>query len=324
LSNALLVALTGRAQDADASAAGRDAGAMSAAAPGVEARKTAEEYYRAGQYQQCAGRLSTSLTEGHPDRLLLFAACSYFAGDFERSSHAAAALAALQPQRMDALYWSIKADERLAFQSLARFQQLEPDSARSHILLGDIYRQRERFDDAQTEYKKALDIAPGDPAAMLGLASAYLANNNIEKTMETARAALLRSPNDPELNLVMGEAMIDHHDFAQAEPFLAKSMNAKPQMLPHVHALLGKVFAETGRTQDAISELKMGASSDEDGTLQYQLARLYHQLGDAKDASAALERMKEIKQQRRERGVKAVEDSDLPRLESAPTTSPTP
>jgi cytochrome c-type biogenesis protein CcmH/NrfG len=33
-------------------------------------------------------------------------------------------------------------------------------------------------DDAQAEYQKALRFEPGDPAAMLGLASAYLSNNN--------------------------------------------------------------------------------------------------------------------------------------------------
>ena len=110
----------------------------------------------------------------------MLAACSFFAGDTERTSIAATALEALQPHSLEALYWSIQANERLAFKSLARFQQLEPESARSHILLGDIYHQLERFDDAQAEYLKALGIAPGDPATRIGLASAYLANNNIE------------------------------------------------------------------------------------------------------------------------------------------------
>ena len=47
----------------------------------------------------------------------------------------------------------------------------------------------------------------------------------------------------------------------------------------------------------------MGASSDEDGAIQYLLARLYRKLGDTKDASEALDRMKTIKQQRSARGV---------------------
>jgi predicted Zn-dependent protease len=95
-----------------------------------------------------------------------------------------------------------------------------------------------------------------------------------------------------------------------------KSLNVKPQMLAHVHALIGKVYAETGRTNDAISQLKMGESSDETGAIHYLLARLYRQVGDTKDAAAALEQVKTIKKQRRDRGVKTVEDSDLSSLES--------
>ena len=44
--------------------------------------------------------------------------------------------------------------------------------------------------------------SPDNLAAMLGLASAYLNNNDLEKAMETARLALEHSPDDPELNLV--------------------------------------------------------------------------------------------------------------------------
>ena len=84
------------------------------------------------------------------------------------------------------------------------------------------------------------------------------------------------------------------NQFAEAEPALIKSLGAKPQMLGHVHALLGKVYAETGRTQDAIDQLKMGVSSDENGSVHYLLARLYHKVG-TKNAAEALEEMKSIK-----------------------------
>jgi hypothetical protein len=62
----------------------------------------------------------------------------------------------------------------------------------------------------------------------------------------------------------------------------------------------------------------MGASSDENGSVHYLLARLYRQTGDTKDATAALEQVKTIKEQRHDRGVKTVEDPDLSSLESPP------
>jgi predicted Zn-dependent protease len=186
---------------------------------------------------------------------------------------------------------------------------------RSHVLLGDIYQQLERFDDAQAEYQKALSAAPSDRAAMLGLASAYLSNYNSHGAMIVATKALAEAPDDPELNLIVAQSLLDQRKFAEAEPFLQKSLKAKPQMLPRIHALIGKAYAETGRTQEAIAELKLGVSSDEDGSVQYLLFQLYRKLNDTKDAQASLARMQTIRQQRAARGVKRVEDPDLSPIE---------
>jgi tetratricopeptide (TPR) repeat protein len=281
-------------------------------------RNAAEKYYASGQFQKCAVQLRPALATMRAEDLLLLAACSFFTGDFETASRATAALPTVSAHQPDALYWSIKANEQLAFRSLARFEQLEPNSARSHILLGDIYRQRRVYDDALNEYRKALEVVPDDPAAMLGMASAYLGNDNVDKTLETLRAALPHSPDDPELNLLMAEALIAHHDVAEAEPYLYKSMSAKAQMLPHVHALLGEVYAEAGRTQDAINQLKRGTQSDEDGSVHYQLARLYRQAGDNKSAADALEEMKAIKKQQRERAAIKAQDALPPSAEDLP------
>jgi predicted Zn-dependent protease len=55
--------------------------------------------------------------------------------------------------------------------------------------------------------------------------------------------------------------------------------------LRHVHALIGKVYAETGQNQRGNRQLKMGESSDENGSIHYLLARLYRQIGDTRDAT---------------------------------------
>ena len=320
LRDALLAAFNGGGDVVDDRRDNGDAGqpgAPLAATPFSADRRTAEEYYAAGEFEQCAQRLRPAVAAGNAERLRLLAACSFFAGDNERAFSAATALEALQPHSPEALYWSIQANERLAVQSLARFQQLESDSPKSHVLLGDIYHQLEREDDALVEYQKALALEPGNAAAMLGLASAYLSNNNIDKAMETARAALGHDPQDPELNLMMAETMVARFQYAEAEQYAMKSLNAKPQVLGQVHALIGKIYAETGRTSDAIRQLKMGESSDEDGSIHYLLARLYRQSGDTKSASAALEQVKTIKQRRHDR-VKTVEDPELSSVEAPP------
>ncbi|MGC2639442.1 MAG: tetratricopeptide repeat protein [Acidobacteriaceae bacterium] len=308
LREALLAALNGEDGCSEQAAAGDVDGGPN---------RPAQQAYAAGEFAACVHRLQAEPVAQSPAALRLLAACSFMTGDSRITARAAAALRTREPQSVEALYWSIRANERLAFQSLARFQQLEPDSARSHILLGDVYEQLERYDNAQAEYKEALAIAPANEAAMLGLANAYLNNYNPDGAMSLAQTALARDPDDPELNLVMAQGLMNRHEYAAAEPYLLKSLKAKPQMQPRIHALIGKVDAETGKTQEAIEELKLGASSDEDGSVQYLLAHLYLKQGNRKDAEEALARMETIKRQRASRGIKSVQDPDLSPIEWA-------
>jgi tetratricopeptide (TPR) repeat protein len=280
-------------------------------------QRSAEEDYASGQFAACVRTLQAGPAPEIPAKLRLLAACAFLTGENRTAAGAAAALRSREPHSVEALYWSIRANEKLAFESLARFQQLEPDSVRSHVLLGDVYEQLERYDSAQAEYQKALAVAPSNEAAMLGLANAWLNNYNPQGAMKVAGEALVSNPDDPELNLVMAQGLMNQHEYAEAAPYLQKSLKAKPQMLPRIHALIGKVDAETGKTQEAIEELRLGASSDEDGSVEYLLSRLYISQGDKKDAMAALARMETIKNQRAARGVKRIEDPDLSPVEYA-------
>jgi tetratricopeptide (TPR) repeat protein len=322
LRNALLSASDQSSEDtADRNTGGEPGRSATVTVP--EASRTAEEFYEKGKFRQCEVRLRSNLASLSADKVRLLAACAFLTGDDQVAYNAATALESSRPHALEALYWSIQSDEHLAIKSLTRFQQLDPDSAANHVLVGDIYNQLEKYDDAQSEYLKALAIAPEDPAASLGLATAYLNGNNIAGALEIARSALERAPDDPELNLVAAQALMSQHEYVDAEPLLIKSLHGKPQMLPRIHVLIGKVYAETGRTEDAIEQLKLGISSDEDGTVQYLLARMYRKLGETQDANKAIEQMKVIKQQREARGVKRVEDPDLSQLEPSTNSNST-
>jgi predicted Zn-dependent protease len=92
----------------------------------------------------------------------------------------------------------------------------------------------------------------GVAGALFGLALALLGNSEIDEALRLAQAALQKSPDDPELNAVMGEILGARDDFSGAEPYLKKSLHTKPELIPHVHALLGKVYAQTDRTQQRL------------------------------------------------------------------------
>jgi tetratricopeptide (TPR) repeat protein len=261
------------------------------------------------RYGRCAAELAGGIARRSDRDLLLLATCAFMTGNYSLSATASDLLATRSPHDMAALYWSVKANEKLAYVAFGHFEQLKPDSERTHLLLGDMYRQRQRYEQAESEYKTASTLAPEDPAPLFGLASAYSRDSKSDQALSTAKTALGMSPNDPDLNLLAGEILVSRHEWTEAEAFLTKSLDAKPQALPHLHILLGEVYEGTGRTKDAISQLQMGLASDDDGSVYYRLARIYSRMGNKAAADAAIEHVKAIQQSRRARAVVAVQDS---------------
>jgi tetratricopeptide (TPR) repeat protein len=267
-------------------------------------------FYRAGKYTQCSASLAPRLETLSPQDLGLLAACAYLGGNTRTAFDAARRLASSSATEAEGLYWETKSAEQLATHALARASELDSNSPKLHVLLGDIYRQRKSFPDAQQEYRKALTLKSDDTGALFGLSLALLADGQTDEAFRQAAPALAKNPEDPELNAVMGEILCAQSDFAGAEGYLKRSLNTKPEYVPHVHALLGKVYAQTDRIQQAIAELKQALADDKDGHIHYQIARLYLKIGDRDSARQAFEVSDQIRRQGLTRAAVAMQQGD--------------
>jgi len=246
--------------------------------------ESAAQLYANGQYHRCDSsltRAAASLTSAQ-ERLL--AACSFYAGDLLTLSKAAERLKTDPASRLEGLYWESKADEKLAVAALARAGEIEPDSPRMHVLLGDVYRQKRHWSEAESEYRKAVNLDPKSRAARLSLAIVLFTEMKTDEAFDLDKALLSELPDDPEANLLAAEILVQKHDFQEAEPFLARCKNLKIDLVPRYHVLLGQVYAATGRISAAISEYNLGLSADQDGSIHYQLSRLYQKIGDKANA----------------------------------------
>lgn len=232
---------------------------------------------------------------GNVEDLQKFASNAFFSGHFRTAALAGDRLRQKYPNNPAGWYWAVRANLKLGVVALARAGEVEPDSPRIHALLGDAYQRRKMFDEAREEYFKVLAVSPDSVAGLAGLAATDLANDRIEEAQVSAQKALARSPADSEINLLMGEILVARREYANAEPYLEHSLHARPDLLPRAHALLGQVCARTGRPKEAIKELTQGLASDEDGSVHYQLARLYQEAGDARAAAAAFEKSKQLR-----------------------------
>ncbi len=277
--------------------------ARSAKSPAGDAAKL----YASGSYGRCRDELVSRPQPLAVKDLRLLASCAYLSGDYLNVLKASERLAQSPSSAAEGLYWETKSAGNLAAQSLARASAADPNSPKLHVLLGDIYRQQKNVPEAEKEYRQALALRPEDTGALFGLALALLANRQTDEALSLAQAALNKHPDDPELNAVMGEILCARNEYADAEPFLKKSLNTKPEFVSRVHALLGNVYAKTNRTQEAIAELKLALDNDKDGSLHYQIARLYLKVGDRESANQAFEVSQRIQREGLTRATVAME-----------------
>lgn len=216
--------------------------------------------------------------------------CAYYTGDYRRASQEARRLTAAAATHTSGLYWEIRADQRLATAALARAEETATkNSSRIAVLMGDLYRQKQQYGAALSEYQKALRLNPSDSGAMLGTATAYFLEAKYDEALASAQKALAADPREPRLNLLVGEILIARGLYPGAELALNKSLKADPELLPRVHELLGRCYASTDRANDAIREFTLALPSDEDGSVHYELALLYRKNGNIAAMKSALE-----------------------------------
>ena len=189
----------------------------------------------------------------------------------------------------EAIYLRGAAYRQLGKSMLNRLIEVSPDSARSHQILADSLYAENRFGEAAEQYLLALERHPGDPVLLLSLANARLREPDLRLATEAYRKVLAVSPLDAEASYNLGLALAAQNLHRDAVVPLRRALELQPD-LSLAHAALGKSFAALGEVEEAVAHMEAAASTDEDGTLHYQLFQAYRQLGLDAKAEAARQR----------------------------------
>jgi tetratricopeptide (TPR) repeat protein len=257
----------------------------------------AQRLFADGHYTACAESLQGSKKPLGRSQVALLAECSYYAGRYRDSFLAAGELLHREPADKEALYWRAKSCKKLALQSLTMMGIAHPNSYRVHLLLGQVYLNMNRYQQAEGEYAMALAMQPRDLAGHIGLATAYWKDMKFDAALPHLKAALAEDPADPDASYILGEILIERHQYSEAKPHLVVAARGAGDRALLARALLSKVDASQGKTREAIAELKQALSVDHDGSLYFQLYQLYHKQGDIRAAQAALAESQAIRAQ---------------------------
>jgi len=274
---------------------------LDVAAQRISQTKVAQSYSE-GKYTACRESLKPALSRLPLRDSLLLAECAYDSGDFRTSFLASQHAVDANAQSPAAWYWRIKASQVLAVNALVQAGLAEPNSPAVHVMLGDVYRNRQEFREAETEYRKAIELKPLDVSAHLGLGATFYRAFLLDEALPELKTVLQLAPQNPEANFMMADILVLRHQFAEAEPYAKASLSGDASSRTKAHVLLGKIFASQGRPLEAIAQLKQALPDDPDGSFHYQIAMLYKRIGDESAAREALNQSEALRKNRERRG----------------------
>jgi len=154
---------------------------------------------------------------------------------------------------------SILANDPKAWsEAIAQAQQgafLDPENPVVQNAVGKIFEHNGQLEQAAAAYRHALTADPSFGPARFALIQAELNRGNRDAAIAEAKKVLATSPNNADLNRMVGEDAVRHNDFAGGIAFLEKATQGLPGNADG-WALLGRAYHAARRYDDAAEAYK--------------------------------------------------------------------
>ena len=171
------------------------------------------------------------------------------------------------------------------------------DTAQLHMDIGLQYAETDYSEQAEQEFKKAIAENDKLPGAHYSLGAAYLQNMgemNFPKAAGEFRKELEISPNDILSHSQLGYIAMKQHDFPEAETQLLRASTLAPQD-PDIDLMLGQLYIEMNQPAKAEAALRRSIELTREPSrnnyqvqrAHYLLARVLMQSGKAGGSQAA-------------------------------------
>ena len=242
----------------------------------------AQIYERAGHADWAAVERGRAKAVPTPDcRTAPSLECDFRAGRYQGLLDAARPL-----RTAESRYWTSRAADVLAREAFDRLAALppSPEAALVHV---EVLRAQRRYLQSKEELQKAASSWPDDTRIKREQATLAFIAREYAEARPLLEELLREEPGSAELNLLLGESCLELKEAAKAILPLEKAVAADPALL-RARAVLGRAYVEDGQAARAVPHLEAALSTDEDGSLHFQLARAYREIGQAEDAARTL------------------------------------
>lgn len=232
-------------------------------------------------------------------------------GDLDKAASIVSDLRKLEPTNEALLYTAYRIYSDLAAESMLSLSVVDPNSARMHQAIAhelakrgntaeaiENYRTALKMDpqlpglhfelaemlstlstaagrqEAEKEYRAALQINPFDEQSECRLAEIALQRDDLKEANERYTRALQLQPNDPEANIGLAKVFMTMDQPKKAEPLLQHALELDPTSAM-AHFRLSTIYRQTGRPADAKHELEEYQKYKE---MKEKLRAIYHDL----------------------------------------------
>ncbi|HJX85886.1 MAG TPA: rhomboid family intramembrane serine protease [Candidatus Angelobacter sp.] len=137
-----------------------------------------------------------------------------------------------------------------------RIVSQNPNDAQAHALLGIAYLAHANLDRAAAEYRRALEIQPGDPSYQSTLASLYSIMGRYSDAVALYREILARGPATSDQYAGFATALMATNQLSEAEEEARKAVDLDNKSR-NSHQVLSDVLVKLGKTAEAERERKI-------------------------------------------------------------------
>lgn len=190
------------------------------------------------------------------------------------------------------LFWAARANAMLSGEAYLKLRQLEP-SVDQLALVAGILSDHGKFLEASEAYRRALAMRPGNGTLERQFAEALFLARRGDEARPLLERFLDSDPQDPMWPAMLGNLLAQEQDFELAVPLLEQAVSF-PDHPPSARTDLGRSYLSLGRAEEAAETLLPALGADTDGSIHYQLAQAYVQLGRREAAQGALAKYREL------------------------------
>jgi Flp pilus assembly protein TadD len=182
-------------------------------------------------------------------------------------------------------------DLNRAAQLMETVVTLLPEEPKAQFLLGNIYNEANRFEQAIEQYQRVLELEPDSASAQTNMGVVYYKMGDLETAIQQFKAALELEPDDAETHYLLGAAYVQQDELEQGKTEFETAITLDEELAPP-YIGLGNVYLLQGDMAAALDVLEQAVALNPNSPEAYfALGQVYLQMGNIADARAALEKV---------------------------------